>query len=113
MCIKLCCFNYIIVTSSSSDTATAAAIGGAVGGAVLLISLVTLGIVAWCVVHRYKTKKKSYSTNQPRFAPALASRSSNPRYLYELTDMKNTERNTGVEARMCKYYLNCIMRSHW
>ena len=94
--LKLNCCNYIIaLISSSSSTAAGAAIGGAVGGAVLLISLV------WCVLYRYKRKKESYSTNQPHFAPSK-SVSGNPRYLYELKDMKNTEINMGMEARMCK-----------
>lgn len=98
------CYNYIIgLTRSSSSTAAAATIGGAVGGAVLLISLVTLCIVTWCVVYRCKRKKESYSTNEPHFAPALKTHSGNPRYLYELKDMENTEINMGMEARMCKY----------
>ena len=75
----------------------------------MLILLLTLCIVAWCVVRYYKRRKKSYSTNRPHFAPALKTHSGNPRYLYELKDMENTERNTEMEAKMCKYYINCIM----
>ena len=96
------CYNYIIaLTSSSSTTATVAAIGGAVGGAVLLVPLVTLCIVLWCVVRRYNNgRKEIFSANRPRFTPAP---SSNPRYLYKPKDMEDTERNSGMEAKMCKY----------
>ena len=96
------CYNYIIApTSSSSNTATVAAIGGAVGGAVLLVPLVTLCIILWCVVRRYnKGRKEIFSANQPRFTPA---HNSNLRYLYKPKDVKDTERNSGMEAKMCKY----------
>ena len=98
-------YNYVSITSTptgSSSNAAAGTIGGAVGGAVLLILLVTLCIVTWCVVHRYKRKKTSYSTSKPHFAPASNTYTGNPRYVFELQDMGSTEVNTGVEARTCK-----------
>ena len=88
-------FFYIIGTGSSSN-AVVAPIGGAVGGTVLLILLITLCIVTMCMVWSYKRKKARHSINKPRFT-SVSSTSSN---IYE---MGTAQRNSGVNARLCKY----------
>ena len=99
--IKLGCYNYIIgrrLSSSASVTPIGIAVFGGVGGVVLLALLITLCNIVCCVVCHCKRRK---STNGSHFAPA---HSVSPRNLYELKDMENIERNSGMEAKICHRY---------